>query len=127
MLVGYFSVKTQEYAREAGVSAGRMRQVEIEKALREATGRVRGTLNVELVQRAIDARIARAARRLESDTRRPRSALSGRRWCFRTRAATPTSRWNARALSAEMASLVARAAESDDVFRVNAQRRRWAG
>ena len=42
VLVGYLSIKTQEYAREAGVSAGRMRQVEIEKALREATGRVRG-------------------------------------------------------------------------------------
>ncbi|MGA8099951.1 MAG: hypothetical protein WB810_14955, partial [Candidatus Cybelea sp.] len=53
VLVGYLSVKTQEYAREAGVSAGRMRQVEIEKSLREATGRVRETLNVELVQRAI--------------------------------------------------------------------------
>ena len=53
VLVGYLSIKTQEYAREAGVSAGRMRQIEIEKALREATGRVRGTLNVELVQRAI--------------------------------------------------------------------------
>ena len=53
VLVGYLSVRTQEYAREAGVSAGRMRQVEIEKALREATRRVRETLNVELVQRAI--------------------------------------------------------------------------
>ena len=53
VLVGYMSVKTQEYAREAGVSAGRMRQIRIERALREATGRVRETLNVELVQRAI--------------------------------------------------------------------------
>ena len=53
VLVGYMSIKTQEYAGEAGESAGRMRQIQIERALREATGRVRETLNVELVQRAI--------------------------------------------------------------------------
>ncbi len=53
VLVGYMSIKTQEYAREAGESAGRMRQIQIERTLREATGRVRETLNVELVQRAI--------------------------------------------------------------------------
>ncbi len=53
VLVGYLSIRTQEYAREAGASLGRMRQVQIEKALREATRRVRETLNVDLVQRAI--------------------------------------------------------------------------
>ncbi|MBV8372316.1 MAG: HAMP domain-containing histidine kinase [Candidatus Eremiobacteraeota bacterium] len=53
VLVGYMSIKTQEFAREAGASAGRMRQIQIERTLREATGRVRETLNVELVQRAI--------------------------------------------------------------------------
>jgi signal transduction histidine kinase len=53
ILVGYLSVKTQEFAREAGVSAGRMRQVEVEKALRQAIGSVRETLNLELVQRAV--------------------------------------------------------------------------
>ncbi len=53
VLVGYLSVKTQDFARETGVSAGRMRQIEIEKALREAIARVRETLNVELVERAI--------------------------------------------------------------------------
>ena len=53
VLVGYMSIKTQDFAREAGASAGRMRQIQIERALREATGRVRETLNVELVQRAI--------------------------------------------------------------------------
>ena len=53
VLVGYMSVKTQEYAREAGVSIGRMRQIDVEKALRVAIGRVRETLNVELVQRAV--------------------------------------------------------------------------
>ena len=31
VLVGYLSVKAQDFAREAGVSAGRMRQIEIEK------------------------------------------------------------------------------------------------
>jgi signal transduction histidine kinase len=53
VLVGYLSIKTQQYAREAGASAGRIRQIQIERTLREATGRVRETLNVELVQRAI--------------------------------------------------------------------------
>jgi signal transduction histidine kinase len=53
VLVGYLSVKTQQYAREAGVSAGRMRQVQIEKALGEATRGIRATLNADLVRRAI--------------------------------------------------------------------------
>ncbi|HEY2555015.1 MAG TPA: hypothetical protein VGI15_07180, partial [Candidatus Cybelea sp.] len=53
VLVGYLSVKTQEFAREAGVSAGRMRQIDVEKALRQAIGSVRETLNLELVQRAV--------------------------------------------------------------------------
>jgi len=53
VLVGYLSVKTQQLAREAGASAGRARQVEIEKGLREATGRVRGSLNVDLVLRGV--------------------------------------------------------------------------
>jgi signal transduction histidine kinase len=53
VLVGYLSIKTQEYAREAGESATRARQVEIEKALRESTGRVRGSLNVDLVLRGV--------------------------------------------------------------------------
>ena len=53
VLVGYMSVKTQEFAREAGESSGRKRQLEIEKRLREATGRVRETLNVELVLRGV--------------------------------------------------------------------------
>ncbi len=53
VLVGYLSVKTQEYAREAGASAGRMRQVRFEQTLREATRRIRETLNLDLVRRAI--------------------------------------------------------------------------
>lgn len=53
VLVGYLSVKAQQYAREAGVSSGRARQVEIERGLREATGRVRGSLNVDLVLRGV--------------------------------------------------------------------------
>ena len=75
VLVGYLSVKTQEYAREAGVSAGRMRQVEIEKSLREATGRVRETLNVELVQRAITRESLVVRRRFKGDPHRARGAL----------------------------------------------------
>ncbi|HEY9084944.1 MAG TPA: HAMP domain-containing sensor histidine kinase [Candidatus Tyrphobacter sp.] len=53
VLVGYLSVKTQDYAREAGESSFRARQVEIEKALRAAIDRVRGSLNVELVLRGV--------------------------------------------------------------------------
>lgn len=53
VLVGYMSIKTQQFAREAGESSGRGRQIQIERTLRETTGRVRETLNVELVQRAI--------------------------------------------------------------------------
>jgi signal transduction histidine kinase len=53
VLVGYLSVRTQEYAREAGESSSRARQVDVEKALREATGRVRGSLNVDLVLRGV--------------------------------------------------------------------------
>jgi signal transduction histidine kinase len=53
VLVGYLSVKAQEYAREAGVSSGRMRQFQFEKMLRESTRRVRETLNLDLVRRAI--------------------------------------------------------------------------
>jgi len=53
VLVGYLSTKTQEYAREAGESSNRARQIDVEKALREATGRVRGSLNVDLVLRGV--------------------------------------------------------------------------
>lgn len=53
VLVGALSAKSQEFAREAGASAGRRRQIEIEQSLRAAIGRVRETLDVEIVQRAI--------------------------------------------------------------------------
>jgi signal transduction histidine kinase len=117
VLVGYLSIKTQEYAREAGVSVGRMRQVEIEKALREATGRVRGTLNVELVQRAI-------ARESAGLLGASKSLLVARETPFSPPLILTYVRGDGdisvqrRALSMEMASLVTRAAESDDVFAV---------
>lgn len=117
VLVGYLSIKTQEYAREAGVSAGRMRQVEIEKALREATGRVRGTLNVELVQRAI----TRESLALVGASK---ATLVVRETPFGPSLALTYSLGDAdisverRALSNEIASLVARAGEAEDVFRI---------
>lgn len=117
VLVGYLSIKTQEYAREAGVSAGRMRQVEIEKALREATGRVRGTLNVELVQRAI----ARESAELVGATKAiliARESPFGPPLSLTLREGDGDIIMERRALSTELASLVARAAESDDVFSV---------
>lgn len=59
ILVGSLSVKTQEYAREAGESSLRARQVERERALREGIDRVRATLNVELVLRGLVRESAR--------------------------------------------------------------------
>jgi signal transduction histidine kinase len=117
VLVGYLSIKTQEYAREAGVSAGRMRQVEIEKALRAATGRVRGTLNVELVARAI----TRESIDLLGATK---SILVARDSPFTTpltltySKGSPDISVERRPLSMELASLVARATESEDVLAV---------
>jgi signal transduction histidine kinase len=115
VLVGYMSIKTQEYAREAGVSAGRMRQVEIEKALREATGRVRGTLNVELVQRAVTRE---SVDLLDAS----KGMLVVREAAFGPPLVLSYTRGDAdivverRALSTEITSLVARAIEADDVF-----------
>ena len=53
VLVGYLSIKTQEYARAAGESAAQVHQVNSEKALRAAIERVRTSLNPELVLRSI--------------------------------------------------------------------------
>jgi signal transduction histidine kinase len=117
VLVGYLSVKTQEYAREAGVSAGRMRQVEIEKALREATGRVRGTLNVELVQRAI-TRESLALLGASKATLVVREAPFGPLLVFSHSVGDSDVSVERRSLSTEIASLVARAGEADDVFSV---------
>jgi signal transduction histidine kinase len=117
VLVGYLSIKTQEYAREAGVSAGRMRQVEIEKALREATGRVRGTLNVELVQRAI-TRESLALLGASKATLVVREGPFGPSLVFSHSEGDSDVAVERRSLSTEIASLVARAGEADDVFSV---------
>jgi signal transduction histidine kinase len=117
VLVGYLSIKTQEYAREAGVSAGRMRQVEIEKALREATGRVRGTLNVELVQRTV-VREAVALLGASLATLVARETPFGLPLVLAYREGDGDISVERKSLSTEMASLVTRAAEADDVFRV---------
>jgi signal transduction histidine kinase len=52
-LVAYLTIVAQRLAREAGESNGRARQVAIERTLRAATGRVRETLNLDLVRRSI--------------------------------------------------------------------------
>jgi signal transduction histidine kinase len=115
ILVGYLSVRAQEYAREAGLSAGRIRQIEIEKALREATGRVRETLNVELVQRAITKE---SVMLLDASS----ALLVMRETAFTApllltyRAGDADLSVERRALSPEITSLVARAEEGDDVF-----------
>jgi signal transduction histidine kinase len=117
VLVGFLSIRTQEYAREAGASAGRMRQIEIEKALRGAAGRVRETLNVELVQRAI---LRESVALLGAS----QAMLIARETAF----GPPLVLWYAdgdadvsiarRALSTEIASLAARASENPEVFAV---------
>jgi signal transduction histidine kinase len=115
VLVGYLSVKTQEYAREAGVSAGRGRQIEVERALREATGRVRETLNVELVQRAITREgvsLVGATAAILIVREAPFSAPL----FFSYVADGADVSVERHPLSTEMASLVARAGEADDVF-----------
>lgn len=117
VLVGYLSIKTQEYAREAGVSTARMRQVEIEKALRGATGRVRETLNVELVRRAV-TREAVALMNATKATLIVRDSRFGPSLMFSYARGDSDVYVFRAALSAEMASLVARAEESDDVVSV---------
>lgn len=117
VLVGYLSVKTQEFAREAGASAGRARQVAIERALREATGRVRGSLNVDLVLRGV--------------LRESMKLLDASQVLLVIRESTFTLplvmsletvegdvSYERKALSMELASLVARAVETRDPFRV---------
>jgi signal transduction histidine kinase len=119
VLVGYLSIKAQEYAREAGVSAGRMRQVEIERALREATGRVRETLNVELVQRAITREsvsllgASKAQLIIRETPLGPPLILS-------YRVGEADIAVERHPLSTEIASLFARAADGEDVVRVTA-------
>jgi signal transduction histidine kinase len=117
ILVGYLSIKSQEYAREAGASIGRMRQIEIERALREATERVRGTLNVDLVQRSI---LRESASLLDASA----TILIVRNSAFELPLTIEYGRGDAdisferRGLSTELASLVARAREHGGVVRV---------
>ncbi|HEX4012934.1 MAG TPA: HAMP domain-containing sensor histidine kinase [Candidatus Cybelea sp.] len=115
VLVGYLSIKTQEFGREAGLSAGRMRQVEIEKALRQAIGSVRETLNLELVQRAVTrqsvallgaTKATLIVRETSFGTPLTLSYTSGERDISVER----------RPLTTEVASLAAHAAEVDDVL-----------
>lgn len=117
VLVGFLSNKTQQYAREAGVSAGRMRQIEVEKALREATGRVRGTLNVELVQRAV-TRESVVLLGATKATLVVRETPFGAPLTLTYRASGSDISVERRVLTTEMASLVTRAAEAAGVFRV---------
>jgi signal transduction histidine kinase len=117
LLVGYMSIKTQEFAREAGASAGRMRQIQIERSLREATGRVRETLNVELVQRAILRESlsllgASAAMLVVRDSAFELPLVIG------YSGGEPEMTFERRQLSTELASLTERARESAGVTRI---------
>lgn len=117
VLVGYLSIRTQEYAREAGASAGRKRQIDIEKALRGASGRVRETLNVELVQRAIlreSVELLGASKAILI----AREPAFGPPLVFSYAVGDADIAIERRALSTEIASLVARADETREVFAV---------
>lgn len=120
VLVGFLSVKTQEYAREAGISAGRMRQIAVEKSLREATQRVRGTLNVELVLRAVireSVELIGASKASLIELEGP----FGLPLVLTYAAGARDVAVERHALSREIASLVARAAEGgEDVFALSA-------
>jgi signal transduction histidine kinase len=117
VLVGYLSIRTQEYAREAGASAGRKRQIEIEKALRGAAGRVRETLNVELVQRAI---LRESVELLGASyaTLIAREAAFGPPLILSYAAGDADVSIERRTLSNEIASLATRAVEERGVFAI---------
>jgi len=53
LLVGYMTLKTQELARTAGLADARAEQAQRERSLRLALDRVRASLSVELVLRAV--------------------------------------------------------------------------
>jgi signal transduction histidine kinase len=117
VLVGYLSVRTQDYAREAGESASRARQIAVEKALREATGRVRGSLNVDLVLRGV---LRESMKLLEAS----KALLIAVESTFEVplvlslEAPAGEISYDRRKLSMELASLTTRALESDSGFRL---------
>jgi len=53
LLVGFLTIRSQEFARTAGQSQERLRQAEEERKLRRASELVRATLNIDVVRRAI--------------------------------------------------------------------------
>lgn len=117
VLVGYLSIKTQEFAREAGASAGRMRQIEIEKALREATRRVRETLNLDLVRRAI-LRECVALLRASSAILIVRDSAFELPMLIEQRAGESDASLRRSALSTELATLAARSREHAGIVSV---------
>ncbi|MBV9027421.1 MAG: hypothetical protein JO311_02300 [Candidatus Eremiobacteraeota bacterium] len=119
VLVGYLSMRAQEHAREAGASAGRIRQIQIERALRSATIRVRETLNLELVQRAItreSVELLGASKAIMIARQAPFVPPLVLTYV----AGDADIAIERRPLSTEMASLVARAGETSDVLQVTA-------
>ncbi|HVA33327.1 MAG TPA: GAF domain-containing sensor histidine kinase [Candidatus Baltobacteraceae bacterium] len=120
LLVGYLSIKTQEYAREAGESAGRARQVEIEKGLREATGRVRGSLNVDLVLRGV-LRESMKLLAASSGLLIVRDSTLESPLRLSLQSGDGDVRYERRRLSSELTSLAERARDTGKAFRVTAE------
>ncbi len=117
LLVGFLSIKTQEYAREAGISSTRMRQVEDEKALREAIGRVRETLNVELVLRGV-LRESIGLLGATHGTLIVRDVAGEAPLTLTCSGAQSDVGYARRALPTELASLVERARQTGKAFRI---------
>jgi signal transduction histidine kinase len=118
VLVGFMSVKTQEFAREAGESNERRRQVEIEKTLREATERVRESLNVELVLRGI----VRESVALLSASRAllvVRDSAFDQPLLLSYAPEEPDVAYERHPLSTELASLAARMRNTEEVVRID--------
>jgi len=114
ILVGALSVKSQALSREAGASAGRRRQIEIEQSLRAAIARVRETLDVEIVQRAIVRESVSLLEASQATLVAP-DASSPTPVIFSYVGGEENASMQRRALSTEMASLVASAVERGDI------------
>lgn len=114
VVVGALSGKSQEFAREAGASAGQRRQIEIEQSLRAAIARVRETLDVEVVQRAI-VRESVALLQASQATLFARDPDSAAPLLFSYTAGDANATMQRRPLSTEAASLVASAVERDEI------------
>ncbi len=113
LLVGSLAVQTQQYARRAGAALLRSQQVQRQRRLGEALVRVRASLNVELVLRAL-VRESVALAGASDALLISRSGLEMAQVLSYTADATDVA-YERRTLSTELATLVERARHDDSV------------